>query len=145
MEIDAPFIIVLGDDAGAMSDFYNQLSPTSLPRLGIHPDANQPAAARLDYADQLIESVSAGNGWVVLTHDELFVLRVRRRVIEGKIAPTDVALIYVDGKSGRRLTLDRFGQIPDWPPDLMREVTDERMALLLAQSDLLERGEAHGS
>jgi hypothetical protein len=53
---------------------------------------------------------------IIETHSENFILRLRRRIAEGLIARTDVALVYLD--EARHLipiALDATGGTDDWP------------------------------
>jgi predicted ATPase len=56
---------------------------------------------------------------VIESHSEHFLLRLQRRVAEGRITPEEVAVYFVrDGKTGaalEELKLDMFGEIENWP------------------------------
>ena len=102
------------------------------PEIHLHPRLQ----ARL--ADLMIETIR-GRGekqWVVETHSELLVLRIQRRIREGKLKPTDVSVLYIDpsvtGTSGsavKNLRLNENGDfINHWPDGFFEESFDEIMA-----------------
>lgn len=90
------------------------------PEIHLHP------RVQAELADALISAVQAyENGMprnvqlVVESHSEHFLLRLQRRVAEGIVRPTDVAIYFVrDEPSGaaiEELKLDMFGEIENWP------------------------------
>lgn len=88
------------------------------PEIHLHP------ALQAEIADVLIESTDAegrGNQVIAETHSEHLVLRVQRRIREGSLDPTQVAVLYVDQEQGgeatvQRLRLDSQGEfIDEWP------------------------------
>ena len=90
------------------------------PEIHLHPRLQ----ARL--ADLMIETIQ-GRGrkqWIVETHSELLVLRMQRRIREGKLDPADVSVLYVrpDTTGGgsstiQKLRLDDKGDFVDYWPD----------------------------
>jgi hypothetical protein len=96
------------------------------PEVHIHP--------RLQSAvgDLLVHTVlERGNQVLVETHSEHLVLRLLRRVREGKIACGDIAILYVeqheDGAAFvRRLDVDQDGELAGgWPGGFFAERLDE--------------------
>ncbi len=84
------------------------------PEAHTHPEVH----ARL--ADIITEAVLAGQASsIVETHSETFVLRLRRRVAEGRLRPDQVAFYWLDDEDElttlRRLQLDERGHVEDWP------------------------------
>lgn len=88
------------------------------PEIHLHP------ALQAEIADVLIESTDAegrGNQVIAETHSEHLVLRVQRRIREGSLDPSQVAVLYVDQEPGgeatvQRLRLDSQGDfIDEWP------------------------------
>lgn len=68
--------------------------------------------------------------WLVETHSEAMMLRLQRRIREGRIAPEFVSILYVSpGSSGstiQRLRLDEGGHfMDDWPDGFFVERIDE--------------------
>uniref|UniRef100_UPI004056889C AAA family ATPase n=1 Tax=Candidatus Electronema sp. TaxID=2698783 RepID=UPI004056889C len=103
------------------------------PELHLH-DALQSALG-----DMFIDAaLAAGQGvTVVETHAEGLLLRVRRRIAEGKIKPGQVGLYYVDdnhsGSSLRRIDLREDGEVDWWPEGVFLESFEEVKALRQAQ------------
>ena len=76
--------------------------------------------------------------WVVETHSEMLILRLQRRIREGKLDSSDVSVLYVEpgaddieGSAIRTLRLDDKGDfIDDWPGGFfeedLREIFDVR-------------------
>ena len=69
----------------------------------------------------------AGNQWIVETHSEALLLRLQRRIREGKLSPTSVSVLYVQpaGRNGAeilRLRIDASGEFVDeWPDGFFEE------------------------
>lgn len=98
------------------------------PEIHLHP------AMQADLADLVIESVQASgraNQVILETHSETLMLRVQRRIREGVLNATEVAVIYVDQDSdgraiARELRMDDRGEfIDDWPHGFFVERFDE--------------------
>lgn len=103
------------------------------PELHLH-DALQPALG-----DMFIDAALAAKQGVTVveTHAEGLLLRVRRRIAEGKIKPGQVGLYYVDdnhsGSSLRRIDLREDGEVDWWPEGVFLESFEEVKALRQAQ------------
>ena len=71
---------------------------------------------------------------LVETHSEALLLRIQRRIREGKLHPNWVAVLYVDPQPDgmatiQRLRLDRAGMfIDEWPEGFFEERLRERLA-----------------
>lgn len=98
------------------------------PEVHIHP------RLQADIANLIAESASAegrGNQVIVETHSEALMLRIQRHIAEGKIAPDDVCVLYIDaGQQGRalpvRIELDEFGYFTrEWPDGFFTERDDD--------------------
>jgi hypothetical protein len=114
-----------GGDAG-------YLDVVQQPELHIH-DALHPALG-----DLFIDSALQGRGvTVVETHAEGLLLRIRRRIAEGRFSPEQVALYYVDdapsGSELRRIGLLANGEVDYWPEGVFFESFEEVKALRRAQ------------
>ena len=78
---------------------------------------------------------SASSG-IVETHSELLILRLQRRIREGKIKPEDISVLYVDpndesteGSAIIPLRMDENGDfIDEWPQGFFDESFNELMA-----------------
>jgi hypothetical protein len=96
------------------------------PEVHIHP------RLQAQVADLLIHSVtSRANQVLVETHSEHLVLRILRRIREGVLDPSDVAILYVDlladgAAHVRRLDVDSDGELIDgWPGGFFDERLEE--------------------
>lgn len=81
---------------------------------------------------------------IVETHSEHLLLRIRRRIAEGKtvgedglpLTPDDVAVLYVEKKTGgsvvRALKLEDSGNIEDWPDGFFDEAYQEALKMTMA-------------
>lgn len=98
------------------------------PEIHLHP------AAQADLADLFISEGKHGNKqYIVETHSEHLLLRLRRRIAEGVVDPDKVAVLYVerDGSksSVRVLDLDADGHFDDWPKGFFDERYREALAI----------------
>jgi predicted ATPase len=91
------------------------------PELHIHP------ALQGDIADELIKSaLECDNKLLIETHSEHLLLRVLRRIREGKLDPDKVSVVYVentaDGSLIREMPITPEGQLlRDWPGGFFEE------------------------
>ncbi len=104
------------------------------PEIHLHP------AAQADLGDLFVESVTdlTGPQFIVETHSEHLLMRVRRRIAEGRIAPDVVSVLYVD-KPGNAskvqpLELDERGHFPEWPSGFFEEGYSEALNLARANA-----------
>lgn len=108
------------------------------PELHLHP------AAHGALADLVVESAIAGETWapatcLTETHSEQFIMRVRRRVAEGKIPPDHVKIRslnhVVSGSDDalpeplRVISLDADGNPDSWPVGVFEESLDDLTAM----------------
>ncbi|WP_261556237.1 AAA family ATPase [Frankia tisae] len=120
----------------------DELRPPSRPVLEIieQPELHLHPAAHAALADLYIAGTAQNRcRFLIETHSETFVLRLRRRVAEGRISPDQIALYYVehDGSSAdiRRIDLDDLGNVQNWPAGIFSEDFEEARALVAAQSE----------
>lgn len=91
-------------------------------------------------ADLFAEMATSGHRIVVETHSEHLIVRLRRLVAEGKIAPDQVGLYFVektDGVSGiREIPIQGNGSIERnlWPAGFFEDGLREALALATVQS-----------
>lgn len=104
------------------------------PELHLHP------AAHAALADLYVEAIKPRPcpRFIIETHSENFLLRIRRRIAEQQIAAEDVALYWVDDSSGqgsrvRRIPIDANGDVEDWPRGVFSEDFEEVKAMRRAQ------------
>ena len=101
------------------------------PELHLHPDAQS------NLADLFIHgaAVNINNFFIVETHSEHLILRLRRRILEGTIDSDKVAIYYVErfdenkGSSVKELKIDSKGNIKDWPTDFFDQDYKEIMEI----------------
>lgn len=107
------------------------------PEIHLHPDAQ----AKL--ADMFIDAARDKN-FIIETHSEHLLSRIRRRVAEGKLQADDVAIYYFtkdsEGTNIKRLSLGSDGEIAEWPQGFFEEDFIEAMEHLkvLAQKKTKE-------
>jgi predicted ATPase len=103
------------------------------PEIHLHP------AAQADLGDLFIETVETNKAQVIVeTHSEHLLLRIRRRVAEGKIRPEQLAILYVEKVKGesrvRHLELNGRGHFDEWPEGFFEEGYREALAIAEASS-----------
>ncbi|MBI1832856.1 MAG: DUF3696 domain-containing protein, partial [Planctomycetes bacterium] len=103
------------------------------PEIHLHP------ALQAELGDLFIDVSQNGHRQILVeTHSEHLVLRIRRRIAEGKLSPDQVAILFVEKQGGestvRRLDLNCRGHFSDWPKGFFDEAYQEAMALAEAAS-----------
>jgi predicted ATPase len=108
------------------------------PELHLHPAAHGVLA---DLYVQAIERTTVR--FLVETHSETLLLRVRRRIAEGVLDPDSVAIYFVEHSHGaanaRRIEVDADGNLDYWPAGVFSEDYEETRELAAAQQ---ARGDA---
>jgi predicted ATPase len=109
------------------------------PELHLHP------AAHGGLADLYLSASSEEKAkvkFLIETHSETLLLRVRRRIAEGVIPPDHVALYFVEHERGhataRQINIGPDGDLDYWPDGVFSEDYEEARALASAQ---LKRGD----
>jgi predicted ATPase len=102
------------------------------PELHLHP------AAHAQLADLYLRAAkTTGNRFLIETHSESLLLRLRRRIAEELASPDDVGVYFVehDGRtaSARRIFVDESGMLSFWPDGVFTEDFEEVRALTQAQ------------
>ncbi len=99
------------------------------PELHLHP------RVACDLADLFVAQIAKGNSFLIESHSEHLLLRLKRRVREKLLHPDDVSVIFVEGaKTGGRTTiinlgLDSEGEfIREWPGGFFEEGFEEVFA-----------------
>jgi hypothetical protein len=115
------------------------------PELHLHPGAH---AALADL--YLAAAARTATRFLIETHSETFLLRLRRRIAEG-LDPATVAVYFVEqignASAVRQIHVDASGDVDYWPEGVFTEDYDETRALAEAQLEREERGELeeHGA
>lgn len=107
------------------------------PEIHLHP------SAQADLADLFIENTKLDRQFFIETHSEHFVLRLRRRIAEGRIKPEKVRIFFVEKIRGltrvRPLAIKPDGHFVEWPRGFFEE--GYREALAIAEAAQGESGE----
>lgn len=117
----------------ALTNKRTQLEIVEQPELHLHP------AAHAGLADLYADAVSSETNFIVETHSETFLLRLRRRVAEGKLDPKNVRIYWVDESAeppSRRIiqiSINRDGGVSEWPQGVFSEDFEEVRAIRAAQ------------
>lgn len=110
-------------------------SDNSLLDLVEQPELHLHAAAHAPLGDLFLETARQGKTQVLVeTHSENLLLRVRRRIAEGAVAPSLVALYFVleqpDGCSSvKSIEIRADGSVDWWPEGVFAEGYEELKAL----------------
>jgi predicted ATPase len=115
------------------------------PELHLHPKV------QTELADLFIEAIhSRENGadravqFIIESHSEHFLQRLQRRIAEGELDPTKVAIYFCqagpDGSSLRELKVNLLGEIDNWPEDFF----GDPMADLYARMEASAKKETEG-
>ena len=103
------------------------------PEIHLHP------RLQANVADFMVDTIADEPGkrkqWIVETHSELLILRLQRRIREGKIKPEDISVLYVDpndesteGSAIKVLRLGEDSYFKDpWPDGFFDEGLKERL------------------
>jgi len=118
---------------GLISYTLHSLEILEQPELGLHP-VIQPEIAQL-FA-QIAKDTH--RNFIIETHSETFILRIRRLIAEGKLDSKDVGIYGLDdeGDTGSRLKaihLREDGNVKNWPKGIFSEHFKEVMAMRRAQ------------
>lgn len=107
------------------------------PESHLHPFAHA-QIAQLFFDSLLIDK---NKKYLIETHSQNFVLRLRRLIAEGKLVPDDLALYYVDFNEEnneselKRIIIDENGNVDYWPEGIFSESLDETIGIRTAQID----------
>ncbi len=103
------------------------------PELHLHPSAQ---ACLIDlFIEGTRENYGFKNKFLVETHSEHMIIRLRRYIVEGKINPEEVAIYYTEKLKSknhniiRKLKIDEFGNISNWPEGFFEEDYNEVLKL----------------
>lgn len=121
-----------------VSAFLNQkeevLTIIEQPELHLHP------AAHGDLAELFAESIkNSRNKFLIETHSQNFVLRLRRMVAEDRFNKTDIAIYSVEydedenTSSLKKINITELGEVTYWPENVFSETLDETIAIRTAQ------------
>lgn len=119
--------------------YIEDIEPTLIiieePETHLHPAAHGNLAER--FVDSFLENKN--KNYLIETHSQNFVLRMRRLVAEGKLKPEDLVIYYVDfnedfsESSLDEIKVDSGGGVDKWPEGVFGETTIETRAIYNAQ------------
>ncbi len=118
-----------------MKNESSKLTIIEEPETHLHPAAHGVLAQR--FAESYLEDNN--KKYLIETHSQNFVLRMRRLVAEGILKPEDLAIYYVDfdeeknESSLKKINVDNLGRVTWWPEDVFNETLNETMAIRNAQ------------
>lgn len=105
------------------------------PETHLHPAAHALLAQR--FAESYLEDKN--KHYLIETHSQNFVLRLRRMVAESTLKSKDIAIYYVDFDEGKNesylkhIKVDDGGGVEWWPEGIFSETTQETRAIYNAQ------------
>ncbi len=84
--------------------------------------------------DIIWKQLSANKFVLIETHSEHILMRLRRRVTEGKIAPSDVAVYFFKKEQGKtwaeKVEIDEYGELSEsFPPDFFSKDFEDLIAI----------------
>ncbi|WJY32806.1 DUF3696 domain-containing protein [Streptomyces sp. P9-2B-1] len=116
------------------------ITPTGGTLISQQPEIHLNPAQQCKVADFLIETATQGKRVIVETHSEHVLLRIRRRIAEGKIDSGDVAVYFFNKEDGRTVAepipMGALAEVAPstWPAGFFEEQLEDSFALALAQS-----------
>lgn len=106
------------------------------PELHLHP------AAHGNLAQLFAESaIQQNKRYLIETHSQNFILRIRRMIAEEKLDPEKVNMFWIDYDSDsnqstlREIKIDSLGNVNQWPSNIFSEALDESIAMRSAQKN----------
>ncbi len=104
------------------------------------PESHLHPAAHGNLAELFVESLKDVNKrYLIETHSQNFVLRLRRLVAEKRMNKDDLIIYYVDFDENsntsklQKIDVDELGRVSYWPPNVFSETLDETIAIRTAQ------------
>jgi hypothetical protein len=103
------------------------------PELHLHPQAHG------DLADLYITAVNRTPArFIIETHSEIFLLRIRKRIAMGKLDPRKVVFYWTSNSTDAkapvtRIDIDDQGEVKEWPTDVFADAYKEVMEIRQVQ------------
>ena len=113
----------------------NTLNIIEQPELHLHPAAHGNIAELLATACKDEETIQ----YIIETHSENFILRLRRLIAEGKISKELLKIYWINYNEDKQhsglkeIKVDDLGRVDYWPEGVFSESFEETKALRLAQ------------
>lgn len=110
------------------------------PESHLHPFAHS------QLAQLFVDSVLEDNNkkYLIETHSQNFVLRLRRLIAEGKLKSNDLLIYYTDFDEDKnesvlvKIEVDNLGKVDFWPEGIFSETLEETLGIRTAQ---IEKGD----
>lgn len=145
IETSPGLTVNIADSGVGLSQVVPLLAQASLVGRGATIIAQQPEihlnpAQQSIVTDFLISRANEGVRVVIESHSEHVLLRLRRRIAEGKIDADEVAVYFVDNVEGvtslRRIKLGDLAEVDrsEWPRGFFEDQLEDSFALAVAQS-----------
>ncbi|WP_312187807.1 AAA family ATPase [Leclercia sp.] len=105
--------------------FENKTICVEQPEIHLHP------RLQAHLADLFIDSIQNNNNqWIIETHSESLMLRIQRRIREGKITSNDVKVLYVENSRNGSIVIDiplnsKGDFLKHWPDGFFEERISE--------------------
>lgn len=114
------------------------------PEIHLHPEV------QAGLADVFIDAIEHRKVQIIVeSHSEHLLRRLQRRVAEDQLRADDVALYFVESQAGegrlRRLELDLFGNIANWPVDFFGDEMGDLVAQAQAETQRRRKDQASPS
>lgn len=101
----------------------NSMIMIEQPEVHLHPKM------QADLADVLIDITKTNKRLIIETHSEHLINRLQRRIAEGEIAAESIKIYYFEmtenGTLVRKVNLDKYGRLEDWPQGFFEEGFNE--------------------
>ena len=100
-----------------------------------HPEAELHPGAHARIAELLLTRLPGPERPVIVeTHSEMMLLRARRRIAEGRLAPDRVLVYWITrepsrGSTLRKIRITEAGEMESWPDDVFIEDYEEILAI----------------
>jgi predicted ATPase len=92
------------------------------PEIHLHPSAQSQLA---DLFIDIVNPADLSKSIMIETHSEHLILRLRRRIAEGKLASDNIAIYFTDYSAGqtklKRINIDEYGDVKNWPKDFFSQ------------------------
>ncbi len=125
--------IVVQRQFEAISGNHGNIEIVEQPELHLHPRAHT------ELADLYVTALQQTNTrFLIETHSENFLLRIRRRVAEGGLDPDKVIIYWVNdepdaSKCIQPIHIDRDGAVDSWPEGVFSEDFEEARGIRMAR------------
>lgn len=125
-----------------IQSFYSDEDSTNLieqPEIHLHPKAQS------ILGDMFIAAIhETSKNFIIETHSEHLLARVRRRIAEGKLSRDDIKIYYFDptpeGTQIQEVTLNEYGQYEEFPKGFFEEDLNEAFAHMKVISESKAKG-----